>query len=137
MLELTKEDAVKKSNSEADTRADTLRAEKLKKRMSFLLNRAKENEDKINKIVSVDKMSDNEVRKKFLESKEWVKEANELRKLKEKIEEEIVGLDIDEAEVTEMKDDVNRCVEVLITKMEIFEGKRTSCTLPSRSPICG
>ena len=37
MVELTSEDAAKKSKSEADTRADTLKAEKLKKRMSFLL----------------------------------------------------------------------------------------------------
>ena len=34
-------------------------------------------------------MSDNEIRKNFLESKEWVNEANDLKQIKEKIEEEV------------------------------------------------
>ena len=121
MLELTNEDAAKNSRSEADTRADTLKAEKLKKRISFLVNRAIENEDKMKKIGCAETMSDNEIRKNFLESKEWVKEANDLKQIKEKIEEEVVGVDIDEAEIKKMSDDVDRCVDVLITKMEIFK----------------
>ena len=121
MLELINEDAAKKSGSEADTRAETLKAEKLKKRILFLVNRAIENEDKMKKIGCAESMSDNEVRKNFLESKEWVKTANELKQTKEKIEEDVVGIDIDEAEITKMSDEVNRCVDVLITKMEIFK----------------
>ena len=62
-------------------------------------------------------MSDNEIRENFLESKEWVNETNDLKQIKEKA----IGVDIDEAEITNMSDDVDRCVDVLITKMEIFK----------------
>ena len=104
MLELTNEVAAKRSRSEADTRADILKAEKLKKRMSFLVNRAKEYEEELNEIDGAETMSDNEVREKFLEAKAWAKVANDLKQLKEKIEEEVVGLDIDEEELENMKD---------------------------------
>ena len=50
VLELTSEEAANKSRSEADTRAE--KSEKLKKRMSFLVNRAKEYEEELNEIDS-------------------------------------------------------------------------------------
>ena len=56
-------------------------------------------------------MSDNEVCEKFLEAKEWGKIANTLKQSKEKIE-EVVGLDIDEKELTGMKDDVERSIDI-------------------------
>ena len=50
-----------------------------------MVNRAKEYEEELNEIDSAEKMSDNEVREKFLKAKEWGKMANDLKQSKEKI----------------------------------------------------
>ena len=121
MLELSSDAAANQPRSEAEKKSDDIKVKKLKKRMTFLVNRAKENEEMIQKIDGAENMTDNEVREKYIESKVWKETAYELRKSKEDIEQEVVGLDISEEELQQMKDDVQRCVDVLTTKIEILK----------------
>ena len=63
-------------------------------------------------------MTDNEVREKFIESKNWEKTAAEMWKSKEDIEAESVGLNIEAKEILDMKETVQASLDALGTMID-------------------
>ena len=98
--------------SEVEKRMDNQKVEKLKKRMEFLKEKAAASELKIED-ASPTEMTDNEIREKFVESKDWEKVCKEMIKTKEEIEEDCIGLDIDDILISQMKESVQNSVGAL------------------------
>ena len=63
-------------------------------------------------------MTDNEVRKKYIEAKDWEKACKEMIKSKEEIQEECIGLDFNAELLENMKKTVSDSVDALQTQIE-------------------
>ena len=96
------------------------KALKLEVRMKNHLKKTKDLNETIQAVGACDNMSEQEIRKNLLESKEWEKKVDSLVTVKEAIDEEIVGLVVDEnlktnvqAKFDELLDTVEKKVKEL------------------------
>ena len=118
MTEILDQAAANKPPSEEDLKKEELKAQKLIKRIGFLKEKAVENKNKVLKLKKASEMTDNEIREKFIESKNWEKITAEMCKSKEDIEAESVGLNIDAKEILEMKESVQASLDAMVNKIE-------------------
>ena len=98
--------------NEVYKKVENQKAEKLKKRMEFLKEKTAASELKVEDLIPAD-ITDNEIREKYIEAKEWEKVCKEMVKSKEDIEEDCIGLDIDENVIDKMKESVQNSVDTL------------------------
>ena len=107
-----------KPMSAADKKEESLKVEKVKKRMGFIKEKATEAKKKIMKVKAVNEMNDIEIRECMMESKNWESLVKEIVNSKEKAEEDAVGIDISSQELLEMKEVVQEAVDALTMKMD-------------------
>ena len=72
---------------------------------------------KILKVKKVAEMTDNEVREHIIESKDWERSVKDLVLSREKAEEDLVGLDVEDKEISELKENVQNAVDILASKI--------------------
>ena len=112
ITEVMKQALANAPQSEADRKQENQKVEKLKKKIEFLKERATASELKVEDLVP-SQMTDNEIREKFNEAKDWDKVCKELIKSKEEIEGESIGLDIENDVINQMKESVMNSVDAL------------------------
>ena len=117
ITEVKAQAAINAPRSEEDKRHEAQKIEKLQKRMEFLNDKAAANELKVVNL-KPEEMTDNEVREKYIEAKDWEKACKEMIKTKEEIQENCIGLDIDAEVIDNMKKNVSESVNALQTQIE-------------------
>ena len=90
---------------------------KMLKRIGFIKEKSVAIKNKILKVKKAAEMTDNEVREHIIESKEWEKSVKELVSSREKAEEDLVGLDVEANEITDLKENVQNAVDILASKI--------------------
>ena len=104
--------------SAADKKTESLKVEKVMKRMGFIKEKANDAKTKILKVKSVNDMNDIEVRENMLESKNWESLVKEIVHHKEKAEEDAVGIDIDPQVTLDLQGVVQSAVDALTNKLD-------------------
>ena len=112
ITEVKAQAAINAPHSEEDKKYEAQKIEKLQKRMEFLNDKAAANELKVVNL-KPEEMTDNEVREKYIEAKDWEKACKEMIKTKEEIQENCIGLDIDAEVIDNMKKNVSERVNAL------------------------
>ena len=109
--------AVNAPRSDEDKRREAQKVEKIEKRMEFLNNKAAANELKVVNLKPKE-MTDNEVREKYIEAKDWEKSCKEMIKCTEEIQEECIGIDVNAELIENMKKTVSDSVDALQKQIE-------------------
>ena len=117
ITEIISQAALNAPRSEEDKRLDAQKIEKLQKRMEFLTEKAKANVLKVANL-KPNVMTDNEVREKYNEVKDWEKACKEMIKSKEEIQEDCIGLDVEDKLIDDMQKIVSDSVDALQTQIE-------------------
>ena len=91
---------------------------KFKIRMENHLKKTKALNETILAVGNCDEMSEQEVRKNLMESKEWEKKVDNLLTGKETIDEETVGLELDEDLKSSVRDNFNQLLDTVQTKIK-------------------
>ena len=118
IAELVAAEDASKPLSEVEKKSESLKAEKVKKRMGFIKEKAFEMKQKVIKLKTVKEMSETEVRENMSEVNDWDSKLEKLVSDKQKAEEDSIGLDIDPQEVLTMKEKVQEVVDALTVKIE-------------------
>ena len=121
MTELINEAAATKPRSTEEVKREEEATLKLQKKIGFLKEEAVENKNMILKLKKASDMTDNEIRKKLVDSKAWEKKAADLRKTREHIEAESTCLNIEAKEIFDMNTIVQECLDALRAKIENLE----------------
>ena len=91
---------------------------KFKIRMENHLKKTKALNETILAVGNCDEMSEQDVRKNLIESKEWEKKVDNLLTGKETIDEETVGLELDEDLKSSVRDNFNQLLDTVQTKIK-------------------
>ena len=104
--------------SQSERKLETLKTEKLIKRMGFIKEKSTDLQRKILQLKQAKDMSDTEVREHVAEVKDWERTAKEITSAKETAEEDSVGLAVQDTEVMNMKETVQAALDALTAKVD-------------------
>ena len=122
------------ATKQKEDKSAEIKKQRLVVRMNHHLKKTKALKETIEALTDCKDMSEQEIRKNLLESKNWEKKVDDLTSVKETIDEDIVSLDVDGSLKAEVEDEFDLLVESVQNKIKELKLLDTGLGLHTLAP---